>query len=93
MSTTDVKLIHNEKENQFEKKIDDFVAYIEYINKENKLYLTHTIVPKELGGRGIGTSLVRETLEEIEKLNFKIVPTCSFVVSFIERHPEWEKLL
>ncbi len=93
MDNTDVKLIHNKKENRFEKKIDGFVAYIEYIRKENKLYLTHTIVPQEIGNRGVGTTLVRETLEEIEKRNLKIVPVCSFVISYIERHPEWEKLL
>ena len=93
MSNTDVKLIHNEEENKFEKKIDGFVAYIEYLKKDDKLYLTHTIVPQEIGGRGIGTTLVRETLKEIEKRKLKIVPICSFVVSYIERHPEWEKLL
>jgi len=93
MSSTNVKLIHNRNENRFEKKIDGFVAYIEYLRKEDRLYLTHTIVPQEIGNRGVGTTLIRETLEEIEKLYLKIVPVCSFVISYIKRHPEWEKLL
>ena len=93
MSNTDIKLIHNEDENRFEKKVDGFLAYIEYLRKDNKMYLTHTIVPQEIDGRGVGTTLVRETLEEIEKRYLKVVPVCSFVILFIKRHPEWEKLL
>ncbi len=87
------ELIENAPARRFEMHIEDRVAYIEYSLKVDKIYLTHTIVPEELGGRGIGSALVSQTLELIEKRGLKVVPVCSFVEAYIGRHPQWKSLL
>jgi predicted GNAT family acetyltransferase len=46
-------LINNKANHQFEFHIDGFIAKIEYIRTENKIYPTHTEVPGELEGQGI----------------------------------------
>ena len=89
---TDYKLIENREAKRFELHVEGNIAFIDYTIKQDKIYLTHAEVPKKLGGRGIGSVLVKRTLEALEDSNLKVVPDCSFVVSYIDRHPEWEPL-
>ena len=49
-----------------------------------------TEVPPEDEGKGIGARVVRAALEDTRRLGFKIVPSCSFVVAFVRRHPEFD---
>jgi predicted GNAT family acetyltransferase len=53
----------------------------------------HTEVPVPLRARGYGYHLVRGTLEEVRRLNHKLVPQCWFVRQVIERRPEFQDLL
>ena len=55
--------------------------------------LTHTEVPPALGGRGVGSALVRGVLEAARARGLKVVPKCPFVSAFMGRHPEFNDLL
>ena len=83
----------NEAEKQFEMKIESHTAFIEYTMKDDKIYLTHTEVPKELEGHGIGSVLVKKTLQHIKDHNLILVPSCSFVAAYVDKHPEWQSIL
>lgn len=50
---------------------------------------THTIVPKEIGGRGVGTRLVERMVSDAFRKGFKIEPKCPFVAAKFDEHPEW----
>ncbi len=86
-------LVDNQEENQYEFHIDENIAKIEYIKAQNKIFLTHTEVPKELEGRGIGSLLIKKVFEDIQKQELTLVPLCPFVASYIKRHPEWKELV
>ncbi|MDR0659018.1 MAG: N-acetyltransferase [Mediterranea sp.] len=91
---TDYRLIHNKYRKQYEFHIDGFVPKIEYmINQEGDVYLTHTEVPYELEGRGIGKQLVEKVLIDIEDNNRRVVPLCPFVAEYIRKNPEWKRLV
>ncbi len=92
-NTRNYTLVDNEKKKQFELDIGERIGRIEYIKTKDKIYLTHTEVPPELKGKGIATSLVKQTLEWIEDNDFTLVPLCPFVAMYIKRHPEWKKLV
>lgn len=84
----------NAAQNQFEFEFDDSsIALIEYVEKDDKTYLTHTEVPQSLRGQGIGQKLVERTLLEIQKEGKTLVPLCSFVSHYVDNHPEWHSLL
>lgn len=87
------KLIDNELAKQYEFHIDDLIPRIEYIKAQKQVYLTHTEIPKELEGKGIGATLVKRVLEEIKQKNLALVPLCPFVTLYIKRHPEWKTLV
>jgi predicted GNAT family acetyltransferase len=54
---------------------------------------THTVVPPELRGRGIAEALVRAALADARAAGRKVVPACSYVARFMERHREFGDLL
>ena len=86
-------LIDNIDGKRFEIQQNRSVAFIEYLINNENIFLIHTEVPKELGGRGIGSAIVKQTLEEIDNRKLRLIPMCAFVKVYLERHPEWKRLL
>ena len=89
----DLNISENKDKKRFEVHVGDGCAFIDYIRAEDKMYLTHTEVPSEMEGNGIGSALVKHALAAIEGENRKLVPLCPFVASYIKRHPEYAHLL
>ncbi len=89
----DYTLIDNAEAKRYEFKIDGHTPIIEYIKAKEKIYLTHTEVPNELAGKGIGTALVKQALEDIKAKGLTLVPLCPFVALYLKRHPEWKALV
>ena len=88
------KLIDNVALHQYEFRIGDLIPRIEYIKTKNgEVYLTHTEVPSALEGKGVGSSLVRLALEDIERQQLRLVPLCPFVAGYVQKHPEWKRLV
>lgn len=92
MESTD-RLINNQEAKQYEFPLDGQTAFIAYIKANDKIFLTHTEVPKSLEGKGIGSKLVNAVLNEIDKNDWTLVPLCPFVAGYIKRYPEWKKLV
>ncbi len=86
-------LIDNAAKKQYEFHVEGQVTRIEYIKAQDKIYLTHTEVPRELEGKGIATELVKQVLEDIKVKELTLVPMCPFVAMYIKRHPEWKTLV
>jgi predicted GNAT family acetyltransferase len=53
----------------------------------------HTFVPPELRGRGIASRLARFALDHARQQGMRVAPTCPFVATYIEAHPEYRDLL
>lgn len=88
------ELIDNAERHQYEFHIEKYTPRIEYIKSENgEIYLTHAEVPTELSGNGIGSQLVKKTLEDIDRQKLRLVPLCPFVAAYIHKHPEWKRIV
>ncbi len=81
-------LIHNKDESKYEYRIDGHIAYIAYDEQNGNMYLTHTIVPEELAGKGLARKLLEDVLQEIKKANKKAVAQCSYIVKYQEKNPQ-----
>lgn len=93
MKYEELELIDNKQQHNFELWLENKRSFIDYNKKGNKVYLLHTEVPKELEGRGVASALVEKTLKHLENENLKLVPLCTYVQSFLKRHPEWNRLV
>jgi predicted GNAT family acetyltransferase len=78
---------------RLELKTEGSIAFIKYKLLRNELFLIHTEVPPALEGKGVGTALVQKTLQFAKDNNYKIVPICNFVQSYIEEHKEWKDIV
>ena len=84
---------HNTALQRFEAHADGLLAFLSYTHEGTGVVMDHTYVPDEFRGRGVGATLVRAALDEARQRNWTIVPRCSFVAAFIERHPEYADLV
>lgn len=83
----------NTRKKRYELQLEEGLAYIEYIKAQNKVYLTHTEVPRKAEGKGLGSRIVRLALKDIEDHGLELVPLCPFVALYLQKHPEWRRLV
>jgi len=79
-------VVNNEAEHRYELSQDGHVAYVTYEQEGGRIAFLHTIVPDELGGKGIGTRLAKAVLEDARARGLAVIPHCPFVSAFIRRH-------
>lgn len=87
------KLVDNTDEKRYEFDLGDDMAIIEYLTGDGVIALTHTEVPPQYEGQGIGSGLVKAVLDDIRRKQLQVVPQCQFVGTYIRRHPEYTDLV
>lgn len=70
----------------------DHIGRLTWILRGGARVAEHTLVPQEIGGRGIAGRLVAALIEDAHAQGFRIVPQCSYVAAQFARHPEWGPL-
>ncbi len=83
---------HNPENSKFEVHVNGFVGYIEYEKSATVIDYTHTIVPPELGGQGLGTELVKYALAYARVEHLKVIPSCSFVAALMDKYVVYQDL-
>ena len=87
-------LRRNTAARRFELALGGEVAgFINYRERDGKLELVHTEVAPRHEGQGLAGQLTRFALQEAEREGRKVVPSCPYVAAWIERHPEFGKLV
>lgn len=77
---------------RYELDIDGVTAFANYRLAPGKVIITHTETPPALRGRGVASKLVQGALEKIRADGLKVVAGCSFVVDYLDKHPEFADL-
>jgi predicted GNAT family acetyltransferase len=83
----------NPARSRYELDVDGHIAFADYTLAPGLITFTHTEVPKELGGRGIGSQLVQGALAAVRGTGSKVVAKCPFVAGYIQKHPDYADLL
>ena len=74
---------------RFEIRVDDrVVGLASYHVDGDVMTLPHTEIDPSVGGRGLGTTLVREVLAAARSRQLHVLPYCSFVRKYLHDHPE-----
>lgn len=93
MAETGHQVFHNVEKNQFEIQAGPHLAELAYSINGNVILFTHTGVPPDLEGQGIGSQLVQAGLRYAREKKLKVKSLCWFVSGYINRHPEVQDLL
>jgi predicted GNAT family acetyltransferase len=91
-STTTSAVHDNKTGHRFELEVDGSMAFANYRLAGDRVVITHTETPPALRGRGIASRLVKGALDLIRADGRKVVAGCSFVVDYLEQHPEYADL-
>lgn len=79
---------------RYEITVEDTVAgFSQYRDRDHdgtpERVFFHTEVADEFGGRGLGTILVQEALDDTRAAGRLIVGVCPLVAAFLKKHPEY----
>jgi predicted GNAT family acetyltransferase len=72
---------------------DRLLGLAAYQRRGNQVVFTHTEVEDGAEHSGLGSTLVRAALDDVRSRGETVVPMCSFVRGWIERHPEYRDLV
>jgi len=71
----------------------DAIGRLTYQRRGNTLVADHTLVPPEIGGRGVAARLVEQLVADARAAGDKIVPQCSYVAVWFRRHPDAREVM
>ncbi|MGY3615386.1 GNAT family N-acetyltransferase [Bradyrhizobium sp. USDA 10063] len=86
-------VVNNPGRKRYELVVDGHIAATYYEKADGVITFVHTEVPPELGGKGIGSKLVRGALDQVRAEGLKVIAQCPFVKAFIEKHADYQDLL
>ena len=78
----------NKAEGRFELATDAGPAIAAYALECDTITFTHTVVPPEAEGHGVGGKLIAGALADAKARGLKVVPQCAFVAAYLKRHPD-----
>ena len=86
-------IVNNKAQQRYELAVEGHIAATYYKVEGKIITFIHTEVPPELGGKGIGSKLIRGALDQVRAEGFKVIAQCPFVKAFIEKNADYQDLL
>ena len=88
------EVIDNPAEHRFELSIDkSAIAASYYKSAGEQIVLTHTIVPEQFEGQGVGSRLARGVFDTIRASGRTVILQCPFMAAYYQRHPEYSDIV
>ena len=78
---------------QFEVRINNHLARIEYAEQERKIFLTKLAIPKEIQDVDFEENFIKKVFEFIAQKELRVVPTSPQIASFVRRNRSYKKFL
>ncbi|MCF2528758.1 GNAT family N-acetyltransferase [Yinghuangia soli] len=93
MSDT-VDVVDNPAESRYEARIGgELAGFAQYIRGGDIIAFVHTEVDERFEGRGVGSALVRASLDQARQDALGVLPTCPFYGGWLARHPEYQDVV
>jgi len=95
MAETEVEIRNNPAENRYEAWLgDELAGFAEYRLRDETIVFVHTEVEDKFEGEGVGSTLVREALDDVQRDGeLTVAVKCPFIKKWIEEHPDYQHLL
>ncbi|WP_282004709.1 GNAT family N-acetyltransferase [Propioniciclava sinopodophylli] len=89
-----VEVVENPERRRFEVRDGRTVlGWTTFEETSQLVVFHHTEVKPRWEGTGLGSKLVRATLDHVRDQGKTVLPLCSFVDEWIERHPDYADLV
>lgn len=84
-----MEIVHDVPRSLFETEVDGVKAYVSYVIADGCLDIEHTIVPPEIGGRGIAAALVKAAYDYALARNLIPRASCEYAAVWLKRNPSY----
>ena len=81
-----VDVVHRPESSRFEAEVGGETAFLTYERAGDAVVMTHTVVPPELGGRGIAGDLATAAVGWAREQGLEVDAQCSYVQGWLQRH-------
>lgn len=89
-----MKIEHDKENGEFQTTINNEKAFLNYRKKSpNTLEYYETFVPENQRGKKIASQLTMEALSYAQENNLKVIPTCSFVNTFVKENHKFDDVI
>jgi hypothetical protein len=94
MTTPEVEIVEVPESHRFDIRLaGERVGLVTYRDNDGIRTFVHTEVQPAHEGQGLAGQLIGHALDEARVAGLRVVPECSYVSDFIERHPEYADLV
>ena len=95
MATTALNITHIEGSDggRFEARVGGGVVELDYDRGPDSLEFHHTGTSPSLRGRGLASEVVEHGMNWAATQGLRLIPSCSYVALWLQRHPRWQRLL
>lgn len=69
------------------------VGLADYSDRDGRRTFPHTEVDSAFQGRGLASILVGEALAATRAAGLRVIPACSMVADYVDKHPEFADLV
>jgi predicted GNAT family acetyltransferase len=91
----ELTVTRNDELSRYEARLADgtVVAFSVFKQRPGRVVFIHTETDPAYGGRGYGTRLVHDALEDVRSRGESIGLVCPFVKAYVDKHPEYADLV
>jgi len=79
-------VVHRPEQSRFEAAVEGGTAVLVYERGSSAVTMLHTVVPEEAEGRGVASALAGAAVGWAREQRLEVVPQCSYVRGWLERH-------
>lgn len=69
------------------------IGFAQYTPAGDTITITHTEIAPEYGGKGYGSALAKQALDQIREDRKRVVPACGFIADYIGKHREYADIV
>ena len=93
-AVTEAEVVDVPEESRYELRLGGhLIGLAAYRRRDGRIAFTHTEVDESCAGRGFGSRLAAAALKDARRQGLEIVPLCPFIAYYIQKHPEYERLV
>ena len=91
--TEAAELIDNDFLRQYELKVENEMAIIEYALQERKIFLTKMIIPDSIRTKEFELEFIDMVFTNIKERNISVVPTSPEIAKFVKSNRKYKRML
>lgn len=86
---SDVTVTRNAEQSRYEAHIDgELAGFAHYTQQDDVVVMDHTETEDGFTGRGVASQVVKYALDDLAGQGATVRPTCPFVASWLNKHPD-----